>query len=102
MAISADGKYIYNVINGNGADAVSVFQVDQETGAIAQIQFLRVEGKWARGCALSPDGRFLIVSCLDEDGAVLSFRVQDDGTLAPTGFRASVPGGSYITFYEAD
>lgn len=102
MAISADGKYIYNVINGNGADAVSVFQVDQETGAIAQIQFLRVEGKWARGCALSPDGRFLIVSCLDEDGAVLSFRVQDDGTLTPTGFRASVPGGSYITFYEAD
>lgn len=100
LAMSADGQYLYDVVNGKDIDAIAVFEVDQESGALSEIQYQLVDGKWARGCAISPDGRFLLVSCLNGDGAVLSYRIGEDGKLTPTGFRASVPGGSYITFYE--
>lgn len=102
FVMSSDGKYIYNVVNGNGADAVAVFAVDQETGALSEIQYLPVDGKWARGFALSPDEKFAVVSCLDNEGAVLSFAVGEDGRLTPTGAHESVPGGSFVTFYEAE
>ena len=98
MAISADGKYIYDVINGKDVDGVSVFQVKND-GALELIQYLRVDGLWARGVGIAPNGRFLIVACMDGDGAVLSFRIGNDGRLTPTGSRVGIPGAAYVTFY---
>lgn len=102
IAISADGKYIYDVINGKDVDGISVFEINQDDGSLKLIQYQRVDGKWARGVTLSPDGKHAIVSCLDDDGAVLSFRVEENGTLTPTGSRVSVPGAAYATFYTVD
>ncbi|MDR1573483.1 MAG: lactonase family protein [Clostridiales Family XIII bacterium] len=98
LTVSADGKYIYNAVNGKGIDGVAVFEVNQDNGALKLIQYRYVDGQWARGVTLSPDGRFLIVSCLDGDGAVLSFSIGRDGKLTPTGSRVSLPGAAYATF----
>ncbi|MCD8390103.1 MAG: lactonase family protein [Oscillospiraceae bacterium] len=101
MVMSADGAYIYDVLNGKGVDGVSVFRIAQDSGIPELIQYFPVDGKWARGAAISPDGGFLVVACMDGDGAVLSYRIQSDGTLESTGFRLGIPGAAYVTFYPA-
>ena len=51
---------------------------------------------------LFPDGKYAIITCLDDDGAVLSFRAEDDGKLTPTGSRASVPGAANAAFFTVE
>jgi 6-phosphogluconolactonase (cycloisomerase 2 family) len=102
LTISTDGKYIYNVINGKGIDGVSVFEINQDDGTLKLHQYLRVDGVWARGATLSSDGRFLIITCLDNGGAVMSYEVGSNGKLTPTGSRVAISGGAFATFYTAD
>lgn len=93
--ISPDGRFLYDILNG--ADAVAVFAIDQTDGSVRRIQTVPVEGRWIRGGALSPDGKWLIVSAL-QSGGVFSFPVREDGTLGECACRADVHGGSYVTF----
>lgn len=102
MVMSADGKYIYDVLNGKGLDGVSVFEINQDDGTLKLIQYLPVNGVWARGIGIAPDGRHLIIVCMDDDGGVMSFKIGDDGKLTPTGARLSIPGAAYVTFYTVD
>ncbi len=102
ITISSDGKYIYDVLNGKGVDGISVFEVNQEDGTLKLLQYQRVDGVWARGVALSPDGKFLLITCLDDGGAVMSFAVKEDGTLEYTGSRIALPGASFATFFPVD
>ena len=102
MVITPDGKYIYDVLNGKGLDGVTVFAVNQEDGTLDLIQYLPVDGVWARGIGIAPDGKHLIITCLDGDGGVMSFKIGDDGKLTYTGKRLSIPGAAYVTFYTVD
>ena len=95
FVISKDGKYLYDALNGG--DAVAVFGINQETGAITLLQTKVVSGRWIRGCELSPDGRFLLTSAL-QNGGVSVFPVLPDGTLDDCVSRVEIRGGSYITF----
>lgn len=98
LTISSDGTYIYDLIHG--PDVVAVLQVDEAEGTLSVKQLQPASGKWLRGCALSPDGAFLVTACVT-DGVIEVFRVAPDGTLNPTGFRAEQPAAAYITFYSA-
>ena len=102
MVMTADGKYIYDVLNGKGLDGVSAFKVNQEDGTLELIQYLPVEGVWARGIGLAPDGKSLIIATYDKEGYVLSYFINEDGTLTPTGHKLSIPGASFVTFYQVD
>lgn len=96
FAISHDGRYLYDILNGT--DAVAVFEIDQVNGSIRRIQTVPVDGRWVRGCAISPDGRFIIVSAL-QAGGVFSFPILPDGTLGDCVSHADIKGGSYVTFF---
>ena len=96
FCISNDGKYLYNLLNGY--DAVAVLGVNQETGEISVLQQIPVEGVNPRICALSPDGRFLITTCLG--GQIAVYRVGEDGLLSKTEHNAFLRGSAYITFYD--
>ena len=98
IIISKDGRYIYDVINGKDIDGISVFKVDQESGMPERIQYLRADGVWARGITMAPDGRTLVLTCMDREGSVLSFAVNDDGTLTPTGHKLELPGAAFAVF----
>ena len=95
FVMSEDGRYLYDMLNG--ADAVSVIEINQENGALTRKQVVPVDGRWIRGCALSPDGRFLAVTALQE-GGVYIYPVGSDGTLGVPVSHAPVEGGSYATF----
>jgi 6-phosphogluconolactonase (cycloisomerase 2 family) len=95
--IHPSGKYIYDVLNG--PEMIAVFEVDEQTGRIRLIQNQKVDGIWARGCALTPDGRYLLVTCL-KSGDVIVYKISEDGKLSPTGFRVNQPSASYISFYQ--
>lgn len=96
FCISADGKYLYNLLNGY--NAVAVLEIQQETGRISVKQRIPVAGARPRNCALSPDGRHLITTCLT--GEIAVYTVGSDGCLCATEHKAFLPGSAYITFYN--
>ncbi len=98
LAIHPQGLVLYTMLNG--ADAVSVLRICQETGELCLAQTVPVNGRWVRGCAISPDGRFLVVTCLQE-GGVYCFPIGPDGLLGDYVSHVDVEGGSYATFWDA-
>lgn len=96
FCISGDGKYLYNLLNGY--NAVAVLGVDQETGVISLLQRIAVDGVHPRICALSPNGKFLITTCLG--GQIAVYRVGEDGLLTKTEHGAHLRGSAYITFFD--
>ena len=96
FCISPDGKYLYNLLNGY--NAVAVLGIDQDTGEISVLQRIPVEGTNPRTCALSPDGRFLITTCLG--GEIAVYRVGEDGLLTKTEHGAHLRGSAYVTFFD--
>ena len=96
FCISKDGKYLYNLLNGY--NAVAVLGIDQDSGEISVLQRIPVDGGNPRICALSPDGAFLITTCLT--GEIAVYRVGEDGLLTKTEHTADLRGSAYITFFD--
>lgn len=97
MRIDQKGEYLYTLVS-NPATVV-VYKVDQDTGALNAIQNLKLDGERARACALSPDGRFLLVACT-RSGKVFTLAVGEDGTLTHTDVVTDQPCAAFITFYQ--
>lgn len=98
MCISPDGRYVYS--QAHGYNLILVFGIEENTGALYQIQNVPVDGIWPRSLTMSPDGRFLINCCLA--GTISVYRVNADGTLTDTGNRAHLQGSAYISFYQPE
>lgn len=97
LVIDQCGKYIYAVVHD--PNFVTVFSVDQNDGTLKAIQHQSVGALVLRGCALSPDGRFLLVGSMT-GGKVLTFAIGADGLLHETGPELSQPFASGITFCD--
>lgn len=97
LCMDRGGQYLYDVLRG--PNQVAVFRVDQENGALTLIQNQTINHAWPRGALLSPDGRFLLVTCLKGEKIVV-LRVREDGTLVPTGFEYDQPCAAYASFWN--
>lgn len=97
LKISADGRYLYDMFRE--LDKIFVLKVNQRDGTLTCIQSFQSEGKKLRGCAISPDGRFLIVAAC-ESGSVFSYPIKSDGTLAPAAESLSQTGAANLAFYR--
>ena len=113
LRIDAKGRFLYSCYRGSndhfvgkkrihdgGFQGVAVYQVDQKSGEVTTIQRLEFDDiYWERGCAISPDGKFLLVGSLYSD-KVATCAIGSDGRLADTGRRADQDTCSGITFFE--
>lgn len=97
IVIDSQGKYIYDIVRGQ--NVVAVFAIDQADGSLTLIQNMKIQGRWPRGCALSPDGRFLSVCCHDSD-EIITYRIGNDGKLFETECVNDNSSAAYITFCE--
>ena len=95
FVIDGEGKFIYSVVRGPGV--VAVMKVDSESGKLKAIQNRSIDGLWPRGCALTPDGRYLFICCRDS-GDIISINVNEDGTLGGKEQHFANPNAAYITF----
>lgn len=95
LAIAPDGRYLYDIVHG--PNLVTVLEVDQKDGSLNAVQHQPLPGEWPRGCALSPDGKFLLVCCFDS-GTVLEYAVGADGRLSETGNEYPCTAAAYATF----
>lgn len=77
---------------------ITVFETNEQNGGLIRIQTLENVCDGGRGCAIAPDGKFLIVASLS--GEVSTYPVNSDGTLsrAVASIRQPVPGT--VTFFE--
>lgn len=95
LVMDSAGRYIYDIIRG--PNVVSVLEVNQNDGSLKAVQHMPVPGSWPRGCALSPDGKYLLVGCV-ESGKIVQFAVGADGRLSETGREYPNPGAAYVTY----
>jgi 6-phosphogluconolactonase (cycloisomerase 2 family) len=98
LRIHPSGQYLYTLIRG--INAVSVFRIDESTGALEKIQTATLNGTGPRGCAISPDGRFMHVAALTSKN-VLVYAIGRDGRISPTGVKLSQPCPGNITFFPS-
>jgi len=122
MCRSADGKYVYTLLRGPNLIAVAEFSETktalaenvtltesvtlsetenadgEKTASLSVIQRVPIDGEWPRGLQISPDGRFIVASCL-VSGDIYSYAVGNDGRLTPTGFSAKARGGACMSFF---
>lgn len=97
LVMDRQGRYIYNVVRG--PNIVTVLEIDQVEGSVQPVQHLKIDGMWPRGCALSPDGKFLLVCCRDS-GEVIVLAVHEDGRLSDTGKRYLQNNAAFALFCE--
>ena len=91
------GKYVYDIFKMTAS--IAVFRVDEETGLLSQIQYMQSQEERLRAFQLSPDGKFLIATCI-KSGGIETFAVGPDGLLSPTGHRQELHGAAYVTFFD--
>jgi 6-phosphogluconolactonase len=98
IRIHPSGKYLYDLIRG--LNMISVFAIKESTGEIERIQTVTLDGKGPRGCAVSPDGRFILIALLD-DQKVVVWAIGEDGKVSPTGKSVKQPNPGNVTFFPA-
>ena len=91
-------RCLYTLINA--ANILAVLQFD-EHGKLFRVQNVSVKGIWPRGLAITPNGRYVLATCLDT-GEIIRYSVKEDGTLCPGSVIDRQKGASWITFFQAE
>lgn len=114
MKMTEDGSYLYTVFRGSsdnlvgkervhgdgGFQGVAVLKIDQDTGIPDNVQALELDCAWPRGCALSPDEKHLVVSCLYSD-EMIALPINADGTLSADAVAVEQTTAANVTFFRA-
>lgn len=83
--LSPDGKFLY-ASNRLKADGIAIFSVNQETGMLTKVGY-QLTGIHPRNFVITPDGRFLLVACRDNNVIQIFARDIETGLLKDTGKR---------------
>ena len=87
--ISPDGRFVYasNRLKGDG---IAIFSVDSVSGMLTKVGY-QPTAVHPRNFVLSPDGRYLLVACRDENVIQLYARNPETGLLVFTGKAFQTP-----------
>ena len=86
--LSPDGRFLYASCRLKG-DGLAVFRVSAETGKIERTGYC-LTGKHPRNFAITPNGRYILVACRDEDAIEIYEVDKDTGMPVDTGKRIPV------------
>ncbi|MDQ7096541.1 beta-propeller fold lactonase family protein [Desulfosporosinus sp. PR] len=98
ICLGKSGHYLYSLLRV--VNVISVFKIDGKTGRLTLVQALEKACAGGRGCAVSPDGRFLILAAL-EGHEVATYPIGEDGRLSPAVSSIVQPLPGTVTFWEA-
>ncbi len=96
LLMHPSGKYIYDLMTSTAS--VAVFGID-DGGIPEPIQYLPSKQEKLRAIGISPDGRYLITTCI-QSGAIDVYSIGEDGMLTDTGNSAEIKGAAFVSFYE--
>lgn len=83
--MSPDGKYLYASCRLK-SDGIAVFSVDSVSGMLKKAGYC-LTGKHPRNFAITPNGKYMLVACRDENAVEIYSRDADTGLLEDTGKR---------------
>lgn len=86
--LSPDGEYLYASLRLRG-DGIVVFKVGQEDGTLTYAGFTST-GPHPRNFNITPNGRYVLVACRDNDSVEIYSRDSATGLLTFTGRRLSL------------
>lgn len=94
--VSPSGRFLYG--SNRGHNTIVVFEIDQRTGKLKQVEHVSTEGKWPRNFAIDPSGRFLLVANQHTDNIVTFGIDAKTGRLTPTGQTTEIPAPVCLKF----
>lgn len=97
LTMHPSGKYLFDILKV--PKMVAMYEIDPENGSLTLKQNYPLPYEWPRGSTLSPDGRFLLISCALGDKVVV-LSVGEDGILSPTGIEQKHTGAAHVTFWK--
>lgn len=96
LHVSGDGRFLY--VSNRGHDSIVSYSIDEKSGALSLLEFVKTGGRSPRNFALDPTGKFLLAAN-QTSGSVTVFRIdKETGRLAATGISASVPTPVCLVF----
>ena len=87
--VSPSGRFLYG--SNRGHNSIAVFEIDQRTGKLKQLEHVSTEGDWPRNFTIDPSGRFLLVANQRTDNVVIFAIDSQSGRLKATGQIAEIP-----------
>lgn len=87
--VSPSGKFVYG--SNRGHNSIVVFEIDQNTGKLKQLEHVATEGNWPRNFVIDPSGKFLLVANQRTDNVVVLNIDPKTGRLKNSGHSAEIP-----------
>ncbi|MBO4566283.1 MAG: lactonase family protein [Bacteroidales bacterium] len=94
--LSPDGRYLYTS-HRLKEDGIAIFAVEPSSGTVEKRGF-QPTGRHPRNFAISPDGRYLLCACRDDNAIEIYSVDKATGALAPTGKAIAVGAPVCVQF----
>ncbi|MEL6107853.1 MAG: lactonase family protein [Planctomycetota bacterium] len=92
-----NGGFVY--VSNRGHNSIAVFRWDTKTKTLVLLENEPTQGEIPRGFGITSDGKFLIAAN-QKSASVVSYRIESNGQLTPTGHRIRVDMPVNVRFLE--
>ncbi|SQA77736.1 6-phosphogluconolactonase [Capnocytophaga ochracea] len=96
--ISPDGRFLYTS-HRLKKDGIAIFAIDPEKGTLTKIGY-QLTGIHPRNFAITPNGKFLLVACRDDNKIQMFRRNEVTGELTDTSLNISVDKPTCVAFVK--
>ena len=94
--ISPDGRFLYTS-HRLKKDGIAIFAIDPEKGTLTKVGY-QLTGIHPRNFAITPNGKYLLVACRDDNKIQVFRRDEATGELTDTSFNISVDKPTCVAF----